>query len=62
MDFVNPTTIIITAVLIFAILAFVLIKNKKDKEDLEEKIKNDYPKEHGETTRGEPGTPDHPAI
>lgn len=38
------------------------MKNRKDKEELEERIKEDYPKEHSETTRSEKGTQDHPAI
>lgn len=38
------------------------MKNEKDKEDLEEQIKDDYHKNRSETTRSEKGTLDHPEI
>lgn len=59
---INPIILIIFS--FFVILFFVMyfIKNTKDKEKLEEQIKDDYSKPRADTTRSEMGTEDHPAI
>ncbi|OJU25675.1 MAG: hypothetical protein BGN92_06800 [Sphingobacteriales bacterium 41-5] len=59
---INPVIIIIFAFLVILFFVMYFMKNRKDKEELEERIKEDYAKEHSETTRSEKGTQDHPAI
>lgn len=59
---INPVVLIIFAFLVILFFVMFFMKNRKDREELEEQIKEDYPKEHGESTRGEKGTPNHPEI
>lgn len=58
----NATTIIIFAVIIIFFFVFYFAKNRKDREELEERIKEDYPKDGSDSTRSEKGTPDYPEI
>ncbi len=45
----NWTVMILVGMACVALIIFLIVKNKKDKKDLEEKIKNDYPKPKDET-------------
>jgi hypothetical protein len=40
----NWITIIIVGILVIALLASLIIRNKEDEVELEEKLNNDYPK------------------
>lgn len=40
----NWTAIIIVGILAICIVIFTIIRNNKDKKDLEQKLNNDYPK------------------
>lgn len=40
----NLPIIILAAVVVFALIIFLIIKNKKDQKKLEIKLNNDYPK------------------
>lgn len=59
---INAIVIIIFAFIVIVFFVMYFMKNRKDKEELDEQIKEDYPKEHGETTHSEKGTPNHPEI
>ena len=40
----NWTILIIVGILVIALVVFTIIRNQKDKIELEEKLKNDFPK------------------
>jgi len=40
----NQTTLIITAIVVLALIVFLVLKNKKDKKMLVDQLNNDYHK------------------
>lgn len=59
---IDVTTIVVFAIIIIALVVFILFKNRKDKEELVDDIENDYHKEHGPGTHGEEDTETFPKI
>ena len=57
----NPTILIIFAFIVILFFVMYFMKNRKDREELVEQIKDDS-KLHNENTRSEKGTPEHPEI
>ena len=47
----NPVILIIFSFLVILFFVMYFMKNKRDKEELEEQIKEDYPKERSADTR-----------
>ncbi len=44
----NWIVIVIVGIFIIGLVVFIIIRNRKDKKELEQKIKNDYPKKRDE--------------
>lgn len=40
----NSTVIIIVSIFVFALFVWTIIRNQKDKKELEQKMNNDFPK------------------
>lgn len=59
---INITAIAVIIILIIILFSIIYYKNRKDKEELEKTIQNDFPKLHDENTRSQKGTPEYPEI
>ena len=58
----NTVILVVFALLVILFFVMYFMRNRKDKEELEEQIKEDYTKPRADETRSEMGTDDYPEI
>ncbi len=59
---INPIILIVFALLVILFFVLYFIKNRKDREELEDSIMEDYSKPRSDSTRSEMGTGDYPEL